>query len=53
MWPERGAELTFNLAAIELPPYFYFPDMPKVHEAMVRMYANVEHNDGVLGDLES
>ena len=49
MWPEKGPEPTFDPDAIELPPYF--PDTPKVREAMARMYTNIEHNDGILGEL--
>jgi arylsulfatase A-like enzyme len=39
----------FDPDAIELPPYF--PDTPKVREAMARMYSNIEHSDLVLGQL--
>jgi len=49
MWPEKCPEPTFDPDAIELPPYF--PDTPKVRQAMARMYTNIEHNDGVLGGL--
>ncbi|MGD2175844.1 MAG: sulfatase-like hydrolase/transferase, partial [Candidatus Brocadiaceae bacterium] len=49
MWPEKCPEIAFDPDEIEVPPYF--PDTPKVREAMARMYTNIEHNDGVLGDL--
>lgn len=49
MWQEKCPEPTFDPNAIKLPPYF--PDTPKVREAMARMYTNIEYNDGVLGDL--
>ena len=49
MWPEKTPEVTFDPDAIELPPYF--PDTPRVREAMARMYTNIEHNDGVMGQL--
>ena len=63
MWPEesrpsKGREgpihsetalAEFDPDAIELPPYF--PDTPKVREAMARMYSNIEHSDLVLGQL--
>ena len=49
MWPEKCPEPTFDPDAIVLPPYF--PDTPKVRLAMARMYTNIEHNDGILGEL--
>lgn len=49
MWPERCPEITFDPDAMKLPPYF--PDTPKVREAMARMYTNIEYNDQILGDL--
>ena len=49
MWPEKCPEVTFDPEAIELPPYF--PDTPKVRQAMARMYTNIEYCDGVLGQL--
>lgn len=49
MWPEKCPEPTFDPDAIELPPYF--PDTPKVREAMARMYTNIETADGILGKL--
>jgi N-sulfoglucosamine sulfohydrolase len=48
MWPENCPEITFDPDAIELPPYF--PDTPKVREAMARMYTNIEYCDGILGE---
>ena len=61
MWPEetrpsraglsQGETVLaeFDPAAVELPPYF--PDTPKVREAMARMYSNIEHSDLFLGQL--
>ena len=61
MWPEEArpsrAGLSqretvlaeFDPATVELPPYF--PDTPKVREAMTRMYSNIEHSDLFLGQL--
>lgn len=50
MWPKEGEDLSrWDLSAIPLPPYF--PDTPKMRLAMARMYANIEHNDTLLGRL--
>lgn len=49
MWPENCPEITVDPAAIQLPPYF--PDTPKVREAMARMYTHIEYNDRILGEL--
>ncbi len=49
MWPERCPNPTFDPDVIELPPYF--PDTPKVREAMARMYTNIENEDRRLGEL--
>jgi len=49
MWPEKCPEPTFEPDVIPLPPYF--PDTPKVREAMARMYTNIEKNDRYLGEL--
>ncbi len=49
MWPEKCPEVAFDPGEIEPPPYF--PDTPRVREAMARMYTNIEHNDGILGRL--
>ena len=49
MWPDKCPEITFDPDAIKLPPYF--PDTPKVREAMARMYTNIEHSDQFLGEL--
>jgi arylsulfatase A-like enzyme len=49
MWPEKCPDITFDPNQIEPPPYF--PDTPKVREAMARMYTNIEYVDGILGDL--
>lgn len=49
MWPENCPDLAFDPARMELPPYF--PDTPKVREAMARMYTNIEKADRILGEL--
>jgi len=49
MWPENCPEITFDPAEMVLPPYF--PDTPKVREAMARMYTNIEANDVLLGEF--
>jgi N-sulfoglucosamine sulfohydrolase len=49
MWPENCPEIAFDPDAIKLPPYF--PDTPKVREAMARMYTNIERSDRELGEL--
>ena len=49
MWPEKGPEPNVDPERIELPPYF--PDTPKVREAMARMYTSIEIADGVLGRI--
>lgn len=49
MWPENCPELAFDPAEVTLPPYF--PDTPKVREALARMYTNIEHSDHYLGEL--
>ena len=38
-----------DIDRIEVPPYF--PDTPKVRESLARVYAAIEHNDRLLGDL--
>ncbi len=49
MWLENCPEVSVNPDDIPLPPYF--PDTPKVREAMARMYTNIEYNDAILGEL--
>ena len=49
MWPEKCPQITFDPDKIEVPPYY--PDTPKVREALARMYTNIEHNDRILGEL--
>ncbi len=49
MWPENCPELAFDPAEMQLPPYF--PDTPKVREAMARMYTHIEQSDRELGDI--
>ncbi|HYF51048.1 MAG TPA: sulfatase-like hydrolase/transferase [Planctomycetota bacterium] len=49
MWPENTPELTFDPKDMHVPPYF--PDTPKVREALARMYTNIAYNDGILGKL--
>jgi len=47
MWPEKCPDITFDPKDMKVPPYF--PDTPKVREAMARMYTNIEYNDKLLG----
>ena len=47
MWEDSQADASVDPADVVLPPYF--PDTPKVREAMTRMYANIEYNDRILG----
>ena len=49
MWPEYCPELTVDPRDVVLPPYF--PDTPKVREAMARMYTQIGKSDGTLGEL--
>lgn len=49
MWPEKCPEPKFNPDDMILPPYF--PDTPKVREAMARMYTHIERSDQQLGEL--
>ena len=49
MWPERCIDPEFDPDDIKLPPYF--PDTPKVHEAMACMYTNIKRSDRELGEL--
>jgi len=49
MWPEKCPEIAFDPADMTLPPYF--PDTPKVREAMARMYTNIEAMDARMGEL--
>ncbi len=47
MWENNPVSPSIDPAAIELPPYF--PDTPRVREAMARMYAHIEQSDRELG----
>ncbi len=49
MWPEKCPDFEFDPAGMRVPPYF--PDTPKVREAMARMYTNIERSDRELGQL--
>lgn len=49
MWDDKNPEINVDPDSIHLPPYF--PDTPKVRKSMAKMYANIEHNDGILGEL--
>lgn len=49
MWPEKTPDVTFDPDVIQLPPYF--PDTPKVRQAMARMYTNIERSDRELNEL--
>ena len=48
MWPEKCPEPAFDPKDMQLPPYF--PDTPKVREAMARMYTHIEESDRELGE---
>lgn len=49
MWAENCPEPAFDPEDIVLPPYF--PDTPKVREAMTKMYTHIEQSDRELGEL--
>lgn len=49
MWPEKTPEITVDPADVTVPPYF--PDTPKVREAIARMHTNITHVDTYLGEL--
>jgi arylsulfatase A-like enzyme len=49
MWPENTPEIKFDPADMTVPPYY--PDTPKVREALARVYTRIEHNDRLLGEL--
>ena len=49
VWPERGPEPRVNLGDVPVPPYF--PDTPKVREAIARMYTTHMECDEKLGVL--
>ncbi|MXW58982.1 MAG: sulfatase-like hydrolase/transferase [Acidimicrobiia bacterium] len=48
-WPGFFDDNDIDVDRIEVPPYF--PDTPKVRESLARVYAAIEHNDRLLGDL--
>lgn len=48
-WPDKTPKITFDPDDMQLPPYF--PDTPKVREAMARMYTRIEQSDTQLGEL--
>lgn len=49
MWPEKCPDIKFDPDAVDPPPYY--PDTLKVRKAIARMYTNIEHNDGILGEF--
>ena len=49
MWPDDKLQLTIDPAAVQLPPYF--PDTPKIREAMARMYTRIEQNDRRMAEI--
>lgn len=54
MWEEKDgepvwSELSFDLDAIEVPPYF--PDTEKVRASLARNHMNIEANDHRLGEI--
>jgi N-sulfoglucosamine sulfohydrolase len=49
MWPGMVDEITFDPAAVEVPPTF--PDTTKVREALAQMYTQIEIVDRRLAEL--
>ena len=49
MWPEGRPDPAFDPDDVKLPPYF--PDTPKVRDAVARMYTNIEKSDQIMGKL--
>lgn len=49
MWPGMVEEITFDPAAVVVPPTF--PDTPKVREALAQMYTQIEIVDRYFGTL--
>ena len=49
MWPGMVEEITFDPAAVVVPPTF--PDTPKVREALAQMYTQIEIVDRYFGEL--
>jgi arylsulfatase A-like enzyme len=49
MWPGMVDEITFDPAAVVVPPTF--PDTPKVREALAQMYTQIEIVDRRFGEL--
>jgi arylsulfatase A-like enzyme len=49
MWEDRTPEVEIDPADVRVPPYF--PDTPKVREAIARMHGNVAKSDQQLGEL--
>ena len=49
MWPGMVEEITFDPAAVSVPPTF--PDTPKVREALAQMYTQIEIVDQYFAEL--
>jgi hypothetical protein len=49
MWPEKCAHPAFDPDDMLVPPYF--PDTPKVRQALARMHTHIEESDRELGQL--
>lgn len=49
MWRKKCPEPTFDPDDMEVPPYF--PDTPKVREALARNYTQIEKADRRMGEL--
>ena len=49
MWSDKDADPTFDPTDMQVPPYF--PDTPKVRQALARMYTHIAGNDHELGLL--
>ena len=49
MWSDKDADPTFDPTDMQVPPYF--PDTPKVRQALARMYTHIAGSDHELGLL--
>lgn len=49
MWEELTPDIAFDPDEMTVPPYF--PDTPKVRDALARMYTQIERSDAFLGKL--
>ncbi|MFW6213330.1 MAG: sulfatase [Spirochaetota bacterium] len=49
MWEDKTPEVDIDPTDVRVPPYF--PDTPKVREAIARMHGNIARSDQQLGEL--